>query len=143
MKENENNGWGGKAMYKIPMTALNFYHNGRCVTEKGIDSFAYDGETFRCDDIVVVGGHIGNIELVSITHGVAGLGLSYEYGDCMENPYDWEMWSGFRCPLDGIRHATEEEKKKYEISAGLTCDAAEAADNAYKESRIWGLCGCP
>lgn len=141
MKENEtNNGWGNKDLYKIPMTNLNFYnHNGSCPTVGGIDSFTYGDETYRLDDIVVVGGHIGNIEIVNLAQGVAGLGLSYEYEECMKNPYDWSMWSGFRCALDGIRHATDDERKKYEISAELTCDSAERADNAYKEKRIWGV----
>lgn len=135
-----NNGWGDKALYDIPMTALNFYnHNGSCPTVDGIDSFSYGEETYRLDDIVVVGGHIGNIENVSLAQGVAGLGLSYEYEECMKNPYDWSMWSGYRCPLSDIRHATEEERNKYEISAKLTCDAAERADNAYKEKRANGV----
>ena len=139
MKEKEN-GWGDKDLYEIPMTNLNFYNqDGSCPTVDGIDSFTYGDETYKCDDIVVVGGHIGNIEIVSLAQGVAGLGLSYVYDDCMNNPYEWEMWSGFRCGLDGIRHATDDERKKYEISAGLTCDSAERADNAYKEKRIWGV----
>ena len=124
--ENNINGWGDRALYHIPMTNLNFYHNGKCCTKDGIDAFTYGGETFKSCDIVVVGG-----------------GVSYEYDKCIKNPHDWEMWSGFRCSMNGLRHATEEEIEKYEISANLTADAAEAADNAYKEKRIWGLNGRP
>ena len=105
------------------------------------EAASYDGmnvakigkQLFRCDDIVVVGGHIGNIEGVDFDEEICHLGLSYEYVHCMANPEDWEMWSGYSCPYEGIRFATEEEKKNYEISAGLTCDAAEAADRAWKE----------
>ena len=139
MNEVTNNGWGEKTLYDIQMTALNFYnHDGSCPTVDGIDSFTYNGGTFKCDDIVVAGGHIGNIETVNTEYGVCMLGLSYNYKECMQNPEDWEMWSGFRCRMDDIRHATPDEIKKYEISSGLTCDAAEAADVAYKEKRIWG-----
>lgn len=136
MKEKEtSNGWGDRALYHIPMTNLNFYHNGKCCTNDGIDSFFYGGETFVSCDIVVVGGHIGNIEIVNLAQGAVGLGLSYEYDKCIKNPYDWAMWSGFRCSINGLRHATEEEKARYAISADLTCDAAERADAAYKDRR--------
>lgn len=128
--------WGDREMYDLSLKGLNFYNtDGSCPTVDGIDSFEYNGSTFKLDDIVVVGGHIGNIEAVSLEHGVCMVGLSYEYEECMKNPYDWGLWSGFRCRMDGLRHATEEEAKKYRISAGLTCDAAERADAAYKDKR--------
>lgn len=127
---------GDKDLYDIPMTNLNFYnHDGSCPTVDGIDSFVWDGQEFKLDDVVVAGGHIGNIEAISITHGVCMLGLSYNFEKCIKNPYDWEMWSGFRCSINGLRHATEEEKARYAISADLTCDAAERADAAYKDRR--------
>ena len=117
------------------MTALNFYHNGRCVTRNGIDSFLYDGEEFKCDDIVVVGGEIGNIEGVNITLGYCALGMSFNYEDTM-SAREWTMTSGFRCKLDGIRHATKEEIELYEIPAKEACDIAEASDIAWKERWI-------
>lgn len=122
--------------YEIPMTSLNFYnHNGSCPTKNGIDSFIYDGQTFRCDDLVVVDGQIGNIELVSLTHGVVGLGMSLEYDDVMARR-QWTMSSGHRCLMDGIRHATDEEKALYERDANEVYDAAEASDRAWKERWI-------
>ena len=134
------------SIYDIKMTGLNHYDNGKPTPfwnpedgeHFGIDSFEFNGETFKSDDIVVVGGEIGNIEIVNISEGIAGLGLSFDYDECMHNPYDWTMSSGYRCKMDGLRHATDEEIKKYEISSGLCCDAAERADIAYKEKRIWG-----
>ena len=139
MNEVTNNGWGEKALYNVQMTALNFYnHDGSCPTVDGIDSITYNGSTFKCDDIVIAGGHIGNLEAVNTELGVCMLGLSYNYNECMKNPYDWCMWSGYRCKMNDIRHATPDEIKKYEISAGLTCDSAERADKAYKEKRIFG-----
>lgn len=103
----------------------------------GVMSVRLEGHVFEADDIVVAGGHIGNIEGVDIEEKTVHLGLSYEYDKCMADPEDWEMFSGHQCSYNGIRHATREEIRKYEISAGLTCDAAEMADIAYKEKRIW------
>ena len=115
------------------MTNLNFYnHNGSCPTRDGIDSFMYDGQTFRCDDIVVVDGQIGNIEIVNLTQNVCGLGLSLVYDDVMARR-PWTMSSGHRCLLDGIRHATDEEKRLYDVDANDVCDIAEASDRAWKE----------
>lgn len=125
--------WYDKEVYAIPMTSLNFYnHDGSCPTSDGIDSFEYNGETFRCDDMVVVDGEIGNIECVNLEAGYCGLGLSFDYADTMAGR-EWTMTSGYRCKLDGIRHATDEEIKKYEIPANECCDIAEASDRAWKE----------
>ena len=108
-----------KEFSSLEMKSLNFYHNGKLVHSRngGVDSFEKNGESFRCDDTVVTGGHIGNIECVSLEGGVVGLGLSYEYDKCMAGPYDWEMYSGYRCRWDDLRHATEEERRKYDKSA--------------------------
>lgn len=136
MAEKDNNGWGDKAIYDIPLRPLNFYnHNGTCPTPDGIDGFDMNGEIFVYDDTVVAGGHIGNIESVNLERGICMLGLSYEYDKCMANPYKWESWSGFRCRIDDIRHATDKERKKYDISAKLTCDLAALADAEYKDMR--------
>lgn len=121
-----------KSLYDMPMTSLNFYHNGRCVTQNGIDSFEFNGQTFRCDDLVVVDGEIGNIEIVNIERGYCGLGMSFDHADTMAQK-PWTMSSGYRCRLDGIRHATDEEKRLYEIPAEEACDLAEASDRAWKE----------
>ena len=135
------NNWDDKSLYDIEMEHLSHRNaNGSLVPfhtphgeEFGLASFDMNGETFKSDDTVVVGGHIGNIECVNLKEGIVGLGLSYEYDKCMANPEDWEMFSGYRCKIDGIRHATAEEVKNYEVSANLTCDAAEAADRAWKD----------
>lgn len=124
-----------KHLYELPLKSLFWYFKGERFPKEGIERFDHDGKTFKRDDIVVVGERIGNIEAVNEDEGVCMLGLSYEYGKCMHNPYKWEMCSGFRCKVDGIRHATKEEKAKYAISADLTCDAAERADAAYKDRR--------
>ena len=124
-----------KALYDMPMKSLNFYHNGKCATRDGIDFFEWGGETFKCDDLVVVDGEIGNIECVNLETGYCALGMSFDYADTMaRRPYT--MTSGYRCRLDGIRHATDEEAKMYEIPADEVCDAAEAADIAWKERWI-------
>ena len=122
-----------KHLYELPLESLFWYFKGERFPKEGIEHYKHDGKTFMRDDIVVAGGHIGNLEAVNEEEGVCMLGLSYDYGKCMRNPRNWEMWSGFRCRVDGIRHATEEEKAKYAISADLTCDAAERADAAYKD----------
>lgn len=125
--------WYDKAVYSLPMTSLNFYnHNGSCPTRDGIDSFMWDGSEFKCDDIVVVDGEIGNIECVNLTQGYCGLGMSFDYADTMAHK-EWEMTSGYRCKLEGIRHATDEEKAEYKKVADDVCYIAEAADNARKE----------
>ena len=124
-----------KHLYELPLKSLFWYFRGERFPKEGIERYEHDGKTFTRDDIVVAGGHIGNIEAVNEEEGVCMLGLSYDYDKCMRNPRAWEMWSGFRCRVDGIRHATEEEKAKYAISADLTCDAAERADAAYKERK--------
>ena len=137
MNENDKKEWYDKALYDIPTTPLNIHHhNGSVIpNDGGIDSFDHNGATFKHDNIVVVGGHIGNIERVNLEEGVCALGLSFPYEDCMRDPHDWWMHSGYHCKLDGIRHATEDEKKKYNISADLTCDAFERSDMAYKDKR--------
>ena len=99
----------------------------------GILSVKIGSNIYKCDEIVVVGGHIGNIERIDLEAKQCQLGLSYEYDQCMEDPEEWEMWSGYTCSYEGIRHATEDEIKNYTISSDLTCDAAEAADRAWKE----------
>lgn len=120
-------------IYDIQMKNLNFYnHDGSCPTKDGIDSFEYNGQTFKCDDLVVVDGQIGNIEIVNVEAGVCGLGMSFIYDDVMARK-DWTMTSGYRCPMTGLRHATDEEKRLYEIDANDVCDAAEASDRAWKE----------
>ena len=117
----------------IQMTSLNFYnHNGSCPTVNGIDSFDYNGQTFKCDDLVVVDGQIGNIELVNTEAGVCGLGMSLVYADVMARK-PWSMSSGHRCLMDGLRHATDEEKKLYDRDAEEVYDIAEASDRAWKE----------
>lgn len=136
MKEKDEPNWYNKALYDIPTTPLNHHHNGSVVPKDGgIDSFDHNGATFKHDNIVVVGGHIGNIERVNLEEAVCALGLSFSYDDCMRDPYDFRMYSGYRSKLDGIRHATEGEKKKYDVSAGIACDIAERADAMYKDKR--------
>ena len=120
-------------LYEIPMTGLNFYnHDGSCPTENGIDSFYYNGQTFKCDDLVVVDGQIGNIELVNTEAGVCGLGMSLVYADVMARK-PWSMSSGHRCPMDGLRHAMDKEKKLFDRDAEEVYDIAEASDRAWKE----------
>ncbi len=109
----------------------NLVPEGACYD--GISAIVIGRVEYRCDDCVVVGGHIGNIEGIDFEKDVCHLGLSFEYGLCMENPHDWSMYSGYSCPFEGIRHATDEEKGKYRISSDLACDAAEAGDRAWKE----------
>ena len=117
----------------FPMTGLNFYnHDGSCPTKNGIDSFDYNGQTFKCDDLVVVDGQIGNIELVSLEACVCGLGMSLVYDDVMARK-PWTMSSGHRCQLDGIRHATDEERRLYDIDAEEVYDIAEESDRKWKE----------
>ena len=123
--------------YDIPMTSLNFYnHDGSCPTTNGIDSFEFNGQTFKCDDLVVVDGQIGNIELVNTEAGVCGLGMSLIYDDVMAHK-PWSMSSGHRCSLDGIRHATDEERRLFDKDAEEVYDIAEESDRAWKESRLW------
>lgn len=122
-----------KDLYDIPMVSLNFYnHDGSCPTKGGIDSFDYNGQTFKCDDLVVVDGQIGNIEIVNIEEGCVGLGMSLIYADVMARK-PWSMSSGHRCKIDGLRHATDEEKRVYEIDANDVYDGAERADRMWKE----------
>lgn len=128
-----------KNLYDVPMTGLNHYCNGKPVPffcngkeEWGIDSFDFNGQTFKSDDIVVVDGHIGNIEIVNTEVGCCGLGMSLIYADVMARR-PWTMNSGHRCKLDGIRHATDEEKRLYEIDANDVYDGAERADRMWKE----------
>ena len=102
----------------------------------GIFSVIIDKTIYKCDEIVVVGGHIGNIERVDLEKEECQLGLSFEYDRCMDDPEDWEMWSGYICSYKDIRHANEQEVMNYDISSDLCCDAAEAADRAWKE-RWW------
>lgn len=107
--------------YEIQMTSLNFYnHDGSCPTKDGIDSFTFNGQTFRCDDLVVVDGQIGNVEIVSLTHNVVGLGMSFDYEDMMARK-PWTVTSGHRCLMDGMRHATDDEKRLYEKDANDVC----------------------
>lgn len=122
-----------KDLDDIPMVGLNFYnHDGSCPTKDGIDSFDYNGQTFKCDDLVVVDGQIGNIEIVNIEEGCVGLGMSLIYADVMARK-PWSMSSGHRCKIDGLRHATDEEKRVYEIDANDVYDGAEQADRMWKE----------
>ena len=126
-------------LYDVPMKSLNFYnHNGSCPTRDGIDSFEYGGQTFKCDDLVVVDGQIGNIEIVNVEAGVCGLGMSFIYDDMMARKH-WTMSSGHRCKLDGIRHATDEEKAIYDIDANDVGDVCDEADRKWKErfERLW------
>ena len=125
--------WYDKEVYDMPMTALNFYNrDGSCLTRNGIDSFEYNGETFRCDDLVVVDGEIGNIELVNLETGYVGLGMSFDYADMMARE-PWTMSSGYRCKLDGLRHATEEERRIYDIDANEVGDICDEAERKWKE----------
>lgn len=124
-----------KKLYDMPMKSLFWYFNGKRFPKEGIERFDYKNKTFKRDDIVVVGGHIGNIEAVNIEQGVCMLGLSFDYAGCMADPEEWEMWSGYRCKSNGIRHATPDEIENYEISANLVADACDRADNAYKDWR--------
>ena len=99
----------------------------------GIVSVKIGSNIYKCDEIVVVGGHIGNIERVDLEKEECQLGLSFTYDNCMEDPEDWEMYSGYICSYKDIRHANEQEVMNYDISSGLCCDTAEAADRAWKE----------
>jgi hypothetical protein len=128
-----------KSLYDMPMTNLNHYVNGKPIPfhcngreEWGIDSFDYNDQTFKCDDLVVVDGQIGNIELVNTDAGVCGLGMSLVYADMMARK-PWTMSSGHRCQIDGLRHATDEEKRLYGRNAEEVYDIAEASDRAWKE----------
>ena len=125
-----------KDLRNIPMTNLNFYnYNGSCPTMNGIDSFEYNGQTFQCDDYVVVDGQIGNIELVNTEEGVCGLGMSLVYDDVMHGR-PWTMESGHRCLIDGLRHATKEEVRLFERDAEDVYNAAEWGDILWKEGRL-------
>ena len=120
----------------MPMTHLIHYFNGEIGVSfdksKDIDSFDYNGQTFRAGDTVVVDGKIGDIELVNLETGYCGLGLSFIYDDVMARN-EWTMISGHRCKLDGLRHATDEEIRNYDIDADLVCRASEEADRRWKE----------
>lgn len=126
-----------KNLNDVKMNHLNFYHNGRLVPvfgheNEGLDSFEFNGETFRCDDLVVVDGQIGNIELVSLEAGCCGLGMSFVYDDVMARRH-WSMSSGYRCLMDGLRHATDEERRVFEIDAEDVYRIAEESDRKWKE----------
>lgn len=117
--------WYDKALYDLPMQALDYSHLPFYGPSAGLDgqNIEYNGELFRGDDTVVVGGHIGNIERANLDEKVVGLGLSYDYDMCMKNPEDVNMhWcSGFRFKIDGMRHATAEEVERYNKAANFTC----------------------
>ena len=137
MEQNSNySDWGDKALYSVEITPLYWHYQGKRYPEDGgLECYEQGGNTYQRDDVVVVGGHIGNIEGVNVEQGVCMLGLSFDFDECMADPEEWEMWSGYHCKLDGIRHATDKEKENYEISANLVADACERADNAWKEKR--------
>lgn len=124
-----------RELHEIPMTSLNFYDNGRCVTDAGIDSFDYNGQTFKCDDLVVVGGQIGNIEKVNVEQGVCALGMSFVYDDVMARK-PWSMNSGYRSPMTDIRHATDEETRCFELDEKKVGAASEYADRMWKERNM-------
>ena len=128
--------WYDKELYNIDITPLYWHFQGKRYPEAGgVEYYEQNGEIYQRDDVVVVGGHIGNIEGVNVEQGVCMLGLSFDYAGCMADPEEWEMWSGYHCKMGSIRHATTDEIANYEISANLVADACERADNAYKERR--------
>jgi len=138
--------WYDKDLYNMPMQSMAYYVNGKPVpfwtpngTEYGLESFDYNGETFRGEDIVVVDGEIGSLEMVNLETGYVGLGCSFDYDTLMARG-EWIFTSGYRCKMDGMRHATEEEIKNFRKDEQSVGDAAEAADIAWKarfESQVF------
>lgn len=125
------------------MMHLNHYIDGHPVPfivngneEYGLDDFAYNGEVFHSDDIVVVDGQIGNIERVNTVAGYCALGFSMDFLPVMNRkPHGWE--SGHRSKLDGIRHATEEEILLYDMDANGVFCGIEEADRQRKDRFIY------
>lgn len=124
-----------RELYRLPMTSLQCYFDGKPVLSDAIDAFQHEGQLYRRDDIVVVDGVLANLECVNHDRGVCGLGISFDLDGALDGG---EYTSGHRCSLEGLRHATSEENALYERLADIVCCRCNAADMEREERMIKG-----